>query len=378
MIFFVPINILEVSIPILRFYGWWQFGVCLFAFIALLSIWYHIGRKKDDFGQVWLAISILCWSFSGIVEVLFTYDIFLNQNYLSGFRSIFSLLNSLFILLALPYFKYLPKVIEQVIKSKNWSIIIGLPFLFSILPTFSKLIFGSSGRLISELDVYYSTMTLLFLGYVLWESFIKRKLNILAYLSAVCILITFAAQVFKLTDLQINLILFSAIFKTNLIMIFFALALSWVKDISETIKINPENIFLKLEKIKSDSGKLENIIWIKGIKNPEYSKVRLSNNMFPKLQKFASKKKHEEEAWLEIKPKSDNHKNIDYDIKDYNEIKRLTHVILDGIYGKGVWDKNKHEEPFKEAFFEMSERRDRKIRLRIPKNNIEIDKSITS
>ena len=53
------------------FYGWWQFSVCLSAFIALLSIWWHIGKKQNDLGQVWLALSVLAWSFSGAVEVYF-------------------------------------------------------------------------------------------------------------------------------------------------------------------------------------------------------------------------------------------------------------------------------------------------------------------
>ena len=60
-----------MSPDILKFYGWWQFSVCSFAFMALVAIWYHIGRKQKDFGQLWLAFSVLCWSCSGLVEVYF-------------------------------------------------------------------------------------------------------------------------------------------------------------------------------------------------------------------------------------------------------------------------------------------------------------------
>jgi hypothetical protein len=59
---------------LLSFFGWWQFSVCSFAFVALMGIWWHIGRKQNDFGQVWLAISVLCWSFSGLVEVYFYFS----------------------------------------------------------------------------------------------------------------------------------------------------------------------------------------------------------------------------------------------------------------------------------------------------------------
>jgi len=115
----------------------------------------------------------------------------------------------------------------MLIKSKYWYYIIGLPFLFSMLPTISKMISGNEYILIRESDFYYGIFTLIFLGAVLWESFLKRRLNFLAGLSILVILFTLLAQFYKLTDSNFDL-LFSAIFKTSLIMLFFALALSWV------------------------------------------------------------------------------------------------------------------------------------------------------
>ena len=190
-----------------------------------MAIWWHIGKRQNDFGQVWLALSILCWSLSGLLEVYFSQDTIGAKTILEGGRSILSLLNSLFILLALPWFRYLPKPLIAVIKSKHWIFIVGLPFLFSFLPTVGKMVLGRTFEVISELDVYYALMTLGFLGYVLWESFAKRRLKGLAWLSLVCILITLLAQFYKLKGASVNLTLFSAIFKTSLIMIFFALAL---------------------------------------------------------------------------------------------------------------------------------------------------------
>ncbi|MEO0583544.1 MAG: hypothetical protein AAF135_15070, partial [Bacteroidota bacterium] len=86
---------------VISFYGWWQFSVCLFAFFALLSIWWHIGKKQHDFGQVWLALSVLCWGISGAFEIYFTSRGITSGYVIDGWRSIWSLLNSLFILLAL-------------------------------------------------------------------------------------------------------------------------------------------------------------------------------------------------------------------------------------------------------------------------------------
>ena len=76
--------------------------------------------------------------------------------------------------------------------------------------------------------------------------------------------------------------------------------------------------------------------------------------------------------WLEIKPKNFD-VSKDYDINDHNELKRLLEALLNGLFGKKNWTKDKHYEPLKTTLFEMSENRERKIRLRIPKENILID-----
>jgi len=297
------------EIQLLSFYGWWQFGVCLFAFAALMVIWYHIGRKQNDFGQVWLALSVLCWSFSGLVEVYFAHlqqqdfqilqetSAQLNETQqlrnfrLTGWRSILSLFNSLFILLALPWFRYMPAKLEPIIKSKYWIYIIGLPFLFSLLPTISKMILGKSLGMISELDVYYAILTLIFLGFVLWESFDKRRLKYLAWLSVICILITFIAQLFKLTGSNINLTLFSAIFKTSLIMIFFALALSWVKELAENIIPPAQQLFMTFVKSKNDKGRFENAVILKGFPGGHERKVIFTPTLYELFLKFAERKK---------------------------------------------------------------------------------------
>jgi len=361
------------DLDLLYFYGWWQMSVCFFAFVALLSIWFHIGRKLKDRGQVYLAFSILCWSISGLITIIFLPNIETSQSQMifEGSLSILSLLNSLLILLALPWFKYLPEFIKNLIHSKFWIWIIGLPFLFSLLPTISKIYMSHSPTLVSELDVYYSTFTLLFLGAVLWESFAKRKLKTLAYLSVICIMITFLAQVLKLNGNTQNLILFSAIFKSCLIMIFFALALSWVKEIAENVIPDYKFLSLSLNR-KMDMDKKWNYnICLKGLPGePRIFSISKSN--FDLLELFASKRISKDD-WLEIKPKSNPLKNLSYEINDHNEVKRLLHSMLDGIFGKGNWNKENHEAPLRHALFELSPKRERKIRLRLLPENLNID-----
>ena len=276
---------------LLAFYGWWQLSVCAFAFVALMAIWWHIGRRQEDTGQVWLALSVLCWSISGGIEVIFANVLPDTPTYmLDGWRSILSLGNSLFILMGLPWFRYLPQRIEPIIKSRYWPFIIGLPFLFSLLPTISKMISGRSIALISELDVYYSILTLIFLGLVLWESFAKRRLMILAWLSLVCILITFIAQIYKFSGSDVNMTLFSAIFKTSLIMIFFALALSWVKELSENVIPDAAHLFITFEQQKQANGKVNRLVRLNGIPGKPHAEALLTPALFNLLLTFARKK----------------------------------------------------------------------------------------
>lgn len=357
---------------ILNFYGWWELVTCSFAFIGLLSIWYHLGRKKGDVGQVWLSLSLLCWAISGGIEVYFSLqeNISSDNVHLNGWRSIFSLLNSLFILMSLPWFRHKPVWLKTIIESKTWYIIVGLPFLFSLLPTLSRMVSGSSTSLVSELDVYFAVFTLIVLVFILWESFKKRGLVLLGYLSVVFVLVTLIAQLYKFTDDVQTLILYSAIFKSLLIMIFFALALSWVKDLSASLQLKPSSLFMNLNRSKKDNGRYENKVTIKGISDKPNAEFILTNTYYELLQKFiTSKQDNPDDGWLEIKPKSDTRK-IDYPIKDYNEIKRLNTAMLDGLFGKGKWNKERHEIPFKEAFFEFSKDKGRQIRLKLPAGNL--------
>lgn len=330
-----------INTEVISFYGWWQFSVCLFAFVALLSIWWHIGKKQNDFGQVWLALSVLCWSISGAFEIYFIETNITSTVVVDGWRSVWSLLNSLFILLALPWFRYIPDPIRHIIESKYWIYIVGLPFLFSLLPTLTRMVSGADLTMINELDVYYAIFTLGFLGYVLWESFLKRRLKALAYLSLVCILITLVAQIYKLLGNEINLTLFSAIFKTSLIMIFFALALSWAKELAENVVPGSNHLHLKLQRNKLPSGKIEHLVFLKGFPGAEKREVSLTPALFELLHTFAQRRLSDDE-WLEIKPKNFSVSGKTFDINDYNQIKRLLVALLDGVFGGGNWSTEHH------------------------------------
>ncbi|MEM1219897.1 MAG: hypothetical protein AAGH79_13345 [Bacteroidota bacterium] len=367
---------------LLIFYGWWQLLVCLFAFLGLMGIWWHIGRLQGDLGQVWLAGSVLCWSISGGVDVYFgtawqslalqteaVPAIASQEVTLSGIHSILSLFNSLLILLSLPWFRYLPRVLEPLIRSEYWHWIIGLPFVFSFLPTLRRM-FGE-GMLIGELDVYYSLLTLGFLGLVLWQSFARRRLPSLAWLTVLCIGITVLAQVLKLSGAMSSQLLFSAVFKSALIMLFFALALSWVKELVENVIPSHDQLRLALHR-SVQNGKEVRQLTLQGFPGGKERTIQLSPSHYELLLRFAHRRVHDPDGWLEIKPKSESRSGKQYDIQDHNEVKRLMVGILNGLFGKGSWSEQQHFVPLKTTFLESAPDQARKVRLRIPRANISL------
>jgi hypothetical protein len=153
-------------------------------------------------------------------------------------------------------------------------------------------------------------------------------------------------------------------------MIFFALALSWVKELSEKVIPTASQLFLGLQRAKNEQGKFENRVTVNGMSTGGEKTLLLTPAMYDLLLKFAKRKVANGEDWLEIKPKSNPSPNKTYDINDHNEIKRLMTALLDGVFGKGTWTKENHEQPLKATLFELSENRERKIRLAIPIENI--------
>ncbi len=156
-------------------------------------------------------------------------------------------------------------------------------------------------------------------------------------------------------------------------MIFFALALSWVKELSENIIPPAERILLRLSRQKNEQGKFENQVQLQGIPGKNPQKISLTPALYELLLKFATRRQKTADGWLEIKPKGDNRSNKEYDIRDYNEVKRLLTALLDGLFGKGCWTKNHHELPLKTALFEVSEKRERKIRLNLKAEQVEVE-----
>ena len=377
----------EGIISLFKFYGWWQLMVGSFGCIALLSIWNHITKdqapKEKDFGLVWLSLAVLAWAMSGIVDIFYVNELLRNKNTpinntaFEGMRSIFSMLNSALILLALPCFKHIPKAIYRIVKSETWRFLVITTFIFSALITMlmiSGIIVPSKVAFINTADLIYAVFTLTFLGMILWSSFEKRGLKSLAYLSAICIACTLVAQVLKLEDAQFWRIFFSCTFKTILMMLFFALALSWVEELSKNYLPKPKDMHLVFVKKKNGLNKFTYSTILTIPPRIQTQQIVFTEKPFELFLKFAEKRmfaETEKESWLEIQPRSS--KQGEYDIKDYNQINRILDNILNEAYGPNNWTSDEERQLLKQALFDYQN--NRKIRLRISPENIQTNAS---
>lgn len=375
------------------FFGSWQIVVCFFAFAALITIWLHFSRNQvasaRDKGLWWLSLSVLVWAFSGGLELayVFNYEASTNKTDFdiaanSG-RSILSILNSTFILFSLPYFKHKPAtaVFERILEPKSWSFWIKIIAAIFILLTVSTTIFSLSMsnagsqvadtllKTINVADILYAFLTLIILGIALWTSFDARGLRVMAALTVFCIAFTFVAQVFKILDNDFLGIFFSCAFKTMLIMIFFALALSWVAEEIENEYL-PKLDALSLDVLNAPEGKKSMIILSipPAILNQQIS---MNKAPFIVLESFARKRKTEGEkgGWLKVKPKNADTR---HDIKDYNQIKSIFKEILNHLYGKGNWS-NQELNFIRKSLIERHPQKEGFYRLRITPSKIKFE-----
>lgn len=377
------------------FYGWWQVTVGLFSAMALWAVWQHITKdqtkENKDLGLVWLSMAILVWSISGVVEIFYANALFveaeilksninhkseINKSTFESLRSILSMANSALILLALPCFKHIPKYISKYVKSDAWRFLVLSIFGFGALVNllmFTEFIIPQKIAFINTIDFAFAIFTLIFLGMVLWSSFEKRGIKTLAYLSALCIICTLIAQALKLVspDLwgsEFWRIFFSCTFKTILIMLFFALALSWIEELSKTFLPRPKDMHLVFIKKKNASRKFEYHTIITVPPSIQTHKIKFTEKPFELFLKFAQKSKtatSPENTWLEIQPKSG--KVGDYDIKDYNQINRILDPILNQVKGQNNWSSDEDRKALKNALFDYQ---NRKVRLRVDQENI--------
>lgn len=154
-------------------------------------------------------------------------------------------------------------------------------------------------------------------------------------------------------------------------MLFFALAMSWVKELVENPLPLADKLYLSFSITKNDANTLERKVILEGYPNQPKRQLVLSRAPFELLLKFAQKKL-EKDPWLIIKPKNDKRSNASFDISDHNQIKRIVTAMLDQLHGKDDWTMEQHYTPFRNALLELSSEKERRIRLAIPKEQLDL------
>jgi len=271
----------------------------------LIAIWYNIkqrfsnlleenqSKKRVDKGLLYLSFAMLVWVASGC-WTYFGNSLSLQKGI--GFQlgiNLLSIINNLFLLLALFYFYYAPKFIYNNIK--NIKIIIAIIIVTSLLTFGLSNYLGtnniSNGIKISGIpDVILSVFLCWLLAVSFYKTFIYRGLRTIAFISIAVILLVFVSQ---LSDVFIHLgnefsnNFVKIIAKTSFICICLVLATTWVIRLASMPKPNEMNLkFL-------DWGLVTISIPTKGVINQTID-FKSKTTQYKNLLKFAIRRKYGE------------------------------------------------------------------------------------
>lgn len=282
----------------------YQFAEFLFSFIGgflLWSIWltiqnkfkqklaFEITVKRLDKGLLFISLSIFVWSLSALLGIVYHY--FHVDNWFKLISmNMFSILNSLFLILALYYLDNSPSYLynnkKSTIRIISFFVVLSITSLIIAL-TFGETIKSYGIRLNTIPDLILSTVLSWFLIVALFRTFINREMHSVAYISVVSIAVLLVSQLPLVFDLgihifYINLIKLTA--KITLIYVFLVLGTSWVLELSQL----PEAKSMKI--VFTDWNKITLTIPTKNIINQEVCFGK-KTTQFNNLLKFAIRRK---------------------------------------------------------------------------------------
>ncbi len=222
--------------------------------LLLLAIWYNISKrfklilqeddskKRVDKGLLYLSLAMLVWVLSGCWAYLGNLFLFSERPYYAAGISLFSIINDLFLLLALFYSDYAPGFIYK--NKKNVFKIILVVMIMSALTLLLPTLLGeqneADGLRISALPDFILSGFLAFLLIVsFYRTFVYRGLKIVAVISTIVIVLIFISIVpdvfYRLND-EFTKNLIKIIAKTSFIATTLVLTTSWVIELANTPK----------------------------------------------------------------------------------------------------------------------------------------------
>ncbi|NOQ70642.1 MAG: hypothetical protein GQ574_01490 [Crocinitomix sp.] len=288
----------EVSL----FYALTHIFISLIGGILLLAIWYNIRKrfiqlleeneseKRVDKGLLFLSLALFVWAISGCWVYVNNGLSFAGTIGYTAVLNLFSVLNNIFLLLALSYFYYAPKFIYQ--NKRNVRILAIIIVIVSvatvILSNYDQA--NSPFKISAFPDLVLSAFLSLLLMISLYKTFLNSGLAIIAVISVLVTALVFVSQlpeVFNsLNDGFINNLI-KLISKVSLITLFMVLATTWVIRLANMPKPNEVTIaFLDWSMIKIS-------IPSKGVFN-EVVDFESKTTQYKNLLKFAIRRKFAE------------------------------------------------------------------------------------
>lgn len=233
--------------------------ISLIGAILLLAIYYHIrkrfrqileedeNQKRVDRGLLYLSLAMFVWVLSGTWAYLGSKFGFEDGFMYQGVVNLLSIVNNMFLLLAIFYFYYAPSFIYK--NERNVRLILGIIVIVT-LTTFGISYFGG-GKVYNNININALPDLLLsgFLCYLLmvsmYKTFLYRGLKVVAIISVLVVVLIFISQlpeVFLNLDDDFSNHLIKIVAKTSLISLFLVLATTWVIQLANTPKVNEMQI----------------------------------------------------------------------------------------------------------------------------------------
>lgn len=272
----INIELVELSkIEVLRLI---HLFTCLFGGLFLVLTWYRAKKiaenLKQDLGLIFIACALFLW----VAMDLYRFLGFMKPGYVSLVIKTFSAYNNAFFLASLPFFSYsfgyLKDKFPLFQNKMKWAIFvlltnIGFVFFYSIFWGEKQ----ETSLVVNYFDFIYSTITYVFLGYAIVQSFYKRPhyRHSFFYISLFLTFLLIITQIgfapfIKMANYDIlSVTAFTS--QCLLIFIFIFLGQAWIIDynqevsqnknseleekLAETEKIK-QSYKTELEKIKSD------------------------------------------------------------------------------------------------------------------------------
>jgi len=294
------------------FYQLSEFLLSFIGGLLLLAIWQTIQQKfkkklvseitikRFDKGLLFIGLSILVWSISALLGIIYQYC-HIDHWFKLISMNMFSILNSLFLILALYYLDNSPSYLYNNKKSTIRIILffVGLSIIsLMIALTFGETIKTYGLRLNTIPDLILSMVISWFLTISLFRTFVNRAMKTIAFIAVFSVIILFATQlplVFDLEAYSFIIDLIKLTVKTTLIYVFLVLGTSWALELAQL----PEATTMKIDFI--DWNKIIINIPTKNIINQEVNFGK-KTTQFNNLLKFAIRRKYapEKEMCIEV------------------------------------------------------------------------------